>query len=146
PLHAEGKPILIFRFDAFHHAVQRVGTDQKAAGHLVDGGAVLAVDHNLALAIEIRQASAGHDGDRVSQASFRRMAMLESLGQLARQIDKSGAAKRAVEYLHASVDSQGRQMTVVAPMTEMFLLRRLPRSPAFTAADYDAVQLHHPVL
>src|SRR5207249_245075 len=93
------------------------------------------------LAIEIRQASAGHDGDRVSQASFRRMAMLERLGHLARQIEKSRAAKRGVEYLHASVDSQGRQMTVVAPLTETFLLGRLPGSRAFTAENDDAVQI-----
>src|SRR5205807_2498436 len=115
--------------------------DQKAAGHLVDGGRMLAVDHNLAFAIEIRQAGPGHDRDRVPQPSFRRVAMLESLGQLARQIDKSSAAKRAVEYLHASVDSQGRQMTVVAPLTETLLLGGLPGSRAFTAENDDAVQI-----
>src|SRR5437762_7176710 len=67
PLHAEGKPILVFGLDTFHHAIQSVGADQNAAGRLVDGGGLLAVDHNRALAIEIRQWSAGHDRDRVPQ-------------------------------------------------------------------------------
>src|SRR5947208_800439 len=64
-----------------------------------------------------------------------RQAFAAGVGQAAEKLD-----------MQASVDSQGRQMTVVAPMTETFLLGRLPRSRAFTAENDDAVQILQQVI
>ena len=91
PLHAESEPVFIFRLDAFHDAVQGAGADHEAAGHFVDCATVLAVDHNLAFTIQIGQAGAGHDGDRVPQPAFRRVPMLVDPEASERSLSTSAA-------------------------------------------------------
>ena len=65
--------------DRLDHAVQGQGADAEAAGHAADGPAVLAVDHDLPFAVQLRQPRAALYRDGVAQPPLGRVAVLQGL-------------------------------------------------------------------
>jgi hypothetical protein len=76
PLHGQDEPALVLRLDCLDHAVQGARADAKAAGQTLHRPAMQAVDHELALTIQLGETRARQHVDRVPQAGFRWMAML----------------------------------------------------------------------
>src|SRR5262245_13077700 len=58
PLDAQREPAVALKLEGLDDAVEGAGGDDEAAGDAVDGPAVLAVDDDLALAVEAGQARA----------------------------------------------------------------------------------------
>ena len=75
----------------------------------MDGPAVFAVDHHFAFAVQVGEVRVRQHIDGVAQARFRRMAVLQRFGQVARQIEIDGAAVGGVENVQAVVDAQDGQ-------------------------------------
>ena len=65
--------------DGLDDAVQGRRRRPEAAGHALDRPPMLAVDDDLALAVDVGQSGAGDDVDGVTQAAFGRMAVLQRL-------------------------------------------------------------------
>ena len=86
----------------------------KPVGHALHRLAMLAVDDDLAFAVELGEHGVGLDDDRMAQAQLRRMAMLQRLGQLARQIFVVEAAERRVQGQQAAVDAEDGEAASLA--------------------------------
>src|SRR5204863_7468711 len=76
PLHADRKPMLVFRFDGLDHAVQGASTYPEATCEAADGAPVLTIDDNFAFAIESRQTRPALDVDGMPITGFIRVLVL----------------------------------------------------------------------
>jgi hypothetical protein len=115
PLHAYGEPAVGAGLDDLDDAVEGAGAHLEAAGHAVDPPAVLTVDDDLTPAVEARQPGAGQDVDGVAQPLLGRMAVLQGVGQLARQVDVQGAAARQVEDAYSRFEPNSCALRFATP-------------------------------
>src|SRR4051812_41826617 len=86
PLHSQSEPVVAVPLDGLDDTVQGAGANAEAAGRPTDRLAMLAVDDDFALSIKPGKLRTRLNDDGVPQAMFRRMPMLQRLGQFAGQI------------------------------------------------------------
>src|SRR5262249_38223772 len=118
PLHPQCEPGVDRRLDGLDDAVERRAADFETVGDALNRLTMLAVDHNLAFAVNLRQDGARLHKNGMAKPGLRRMAVLQRLGQLFRQIAVVKAAVRRVHCQKAAVDSKNRKFARTAPQAQ----------------------------